>query len=85
MSRWTQLIEQHRAAHDLGPWGRIPEAQWPLLASQCGPAEIAEVKQRLAELDGAAQEVPDWDGDTQDDIAHARMLLTAILRLADTP
>lgn len=80
MSRWIEIIVQHRAEHQLGKWSVIPDSHYPLIAKQCGAAELEEIHERLNDLDRQAAEIPDWDGDSQDDIWQARQLFTAILR-----
>ena len=79
MSRWINIIERHREEHGLGSWSIIPESHYPLIAKQCGGAEIDDIRSRLHDLDHQAAEIPDWDGDSQDDIWRARQLFKAIL------
>ena len=83
MSDWISIVEQHRAAHDLGSGGIIPESHYELLAEKCGPAELAEIRERLKNLDREATDVPGWDGDAHDEIWRARQLFKAILRYHD--
>lgn len=72
MSEWINIIERHREKHGLGSWSIIPESHYSLIARQCGDAEIVDIRSRLTDLDQQAAEIPEWDGDSQDDIFHAR-------------
>ena len=81
MSKWAPFIEEHRAKLGLGRWDTLPESEWSLIAAECGPDELAEIRQRLTDLEQTEGDVPAWDGDSQDDVARAREMLTAILKL----
>ncbi|MCA9090229.1 MAG: hypothetical protein KDA90_16525 [Planctomycetaceae bacterium] len=79
MSKWISIVQQHREDFNLGAWGDIPESHYTLIAQQCGEQELAEIRQRLQALEQQAQDIPDWDGDSQDDIWRARRLFAAII------
>lgn len=83
MSKWIAIIEEHRAKYSLSAWETFPESHYPIIAAKCGADEIAEIKQRLHALDKEEKDIPQWDGDTQDDIWRAREFFLAILKFAE--
>lgn len=70
------------AKRGLAPWEPIPETRWREVASRCGPAEIAEIGERIARLVSDLAQVEHWDGDTRDDIHRAIEMFRAIVELA---
>ena len=66
----------------LSPWEPIPQSQWETIAAQCGPAEVAELKERIAALHAELQTIEEWDGDTKDDIHKTIHFFREILALA---
>ena len=82
MSRWIEIVEAHRAKYGIGNYGIIPPSTYPDLAAQCGPEEIQEITDRLKKLIKAEKDIPEWDGDSLDEIIRARSLFEAILKEA---
>lgn len=80
ISRWDEIIDQHRQANQLGPWGIIPREQYRFIAQQCSEPELSEIRLRLVELEVQSREVPEWDEDAQDEIWRAREMFATILR-----
>jgi hypothetical protein len=62
-------------------WERIPPSRWAQIASSCGPAEIAELRERIAKLEVELQSIEEWDGDTQDDIHRTIDFLREIIAM----
>lgn len=77
LSALTTLIRDAR--RDLGPWDSIPADRLAAMAKTCGIAEIEAAIVRLDELARERDALPDWDGDSQDDIARAQEMLRDIL------
>lgn len=67
------------ARHDLSPWTATPDDQIALIGECCGIAEIEAAIARLDALSRERDELPEWDGDSQDDIARAQELYKRIL------
>ena len=67
----------------LSPWEQIPQSRWARIASSCGTAELAEIRERIAKLQAELQAVEEWDGDTRDDIHQAIYFFRGILSLGD--
>lgn len=80
MSQLTALIAQAQAG--LSVQQNIPQERWEAIATQCGAAEIAEIKTRIASLKADREAVEDWDGDTRDDLYFAIADFTRLLELA---
>lgn len=67
------------ARHDLSPWTPTPEDRAVWIGERCG---IAEIEAAIARLDALSRErdgLPDWDGDSQDDIARVQEQFKRIL------
>lgn len=79
MSRLQNLLL--RAKEGLQPWERIPDSKLPLIAAQCGAAELAEIRERIDSLKAELVTVEEWDGDTQDDIHRAIHFFSSIADL----
>ena len=62
-----------------GPWSTLSEAQLDDVATQLDAADVAEIIDALDQLSREKAAVPDWDGDTQDDIAQAQETFARIL------
>lgn len=67
------------ARRTLGPWDDIPAARLAGIGDQCGIAEIEAAIIWLDDLSRERDALPDWDGDSHDDIARAQESLHAIL------
>ncbi|HEU4454750.1 MAG TPA: hypothetical protein VFR81_16900 [Longimicrobium sp.] len=80
MSRLQELLVDARRG--LVPWEPIPRAAWPAIAAKCGEAEREEIAARLAALRQEHAAVPEWDGDTQDDIWRVIELFEGLLALS---
>lgn len=72
-------------AEVLGPdagFGATPSfAQLEAAAKQLGDSDVSDIRDTLDELALELESVPDWDGDTQDDIFRAKTTLEKLLRL----
>lgn len=77
LSNLETLIK--RAMGTQSPWEWKPEDHVARIGQQCGVPEIGRVIERLNELSIARAETPDWDGDTNDDIAKAQLMFGQIL------
>lgn len=80
MSDLPRLLAE--AKGDRPPWEPIPEAAWPAIAARCGTAEIEELEARITALRAELKTVPDWDGDTSDDVHRALYFFGRLLELA---
>lgn len=78
MSKLAELIAEAQAG--LSIQERISEEKWAAIAAQCGAAEAAEVRERIAPLKAELETIEDWDGDTRDDINAAIYRFTQLLR-----
>lgn len=77
LSGLTMLVRDAR--RDLGPWDSLPADRLAAIGEKCG---LAEIEAALVWLDDLARErdaLPEWDGDSQDDIAKAQEMLHGIL------
>jgi len=77
VSRFETLMAEARRG--LGPWDSVPADRLAAVARQCGAAEIAAIVADLDRLSAAFAALPEWDGDSQDDISavqsrHAQIL-----------
>ena len=70
------------AKGDLRPWEPIPEALWGAIAAQCGPDELAEIEERISDLEAELEATEAWDGDTRDDIHKAIHMFRTIAAIA---
>ncbi|ANI60930.1 hypothetical protein [Pseudomonas sp. GR 6-02] len=80
MSTLSTLIMQAREG--LCIQQKIPQEKWEEIASQCGPAEIAEIKERIAALKAELGTIEEWDGETMDDINIAIYRFSLLLELS---
>lgn len=76
MSKLQDILLE--AKRGLAPWQKIPESQWPQIASRCREAELAEIDDRLSRLEHELATVEDWDGDTRDDIYSTISMFRAL-------
>lgn len=67
------------ARHDLSPLTPMPEDRGQWIGELCGVAEIEAAIARLDTLSRERDELPDWDGDSRDDIARTQELFQRIL------
>src|SRR5690554_550026 len=67
------------ARHDLSPLTPMPEDRGQWIGELCGVAEIEAAITRLDELSRERDGLPDWDGDSRDDIARTQELFQRIL------
>lgn len=77
MQRFRKLLSE--ASVGAGPFMRPDDAALEQVGSALTASDVADV---LDELDSLARErdaVPDWDGDTSDDIARWQETLTRLL------
>ena len=75
--RLDRLVREAR--RDLSPWTPTPEERVAWIGGHCGVAEIEAVIARLDTLSRERDALPEWDGDSQDDIARAQSLFRHIL------
>jgi len=68
----------------LAPGQPIPKVRWPAIAALCGPAEVAEMHERVARLRTELAAVEEWDGDTRDDIHIAIQFFRQLIALSAT-
>lgn len=61
------------------PQSSLPSTAIPRIASECRIDEVADAHILIKQLKAELVTVPDWDGDTQDDIWKAIALFRAIL------
>lgn len=61
------------------PQSKLSSTAIPRIASKCRKDEIAEAHILIKQLKAELATIPDWDGDTQDDIWRAIELFKAIL------
>lgn len=80
MSKLQELIDKARSG--LSVQENISDAGWQAIATQCGPAEIAEIQERIIKLRAELETVEEWDGDSQDDLYFAISTLTRLLETA---
>jgi hypothetical protein len=72
------------ARQDLDPWDELSADRYAAIAEKCGVAEIQAAIAWLDELSHKRDALPDWDGDSNDDIAKAQEMLHSILaRVSD--
>jgi hypothetical protein len=67
------------ARQGLEPWDELPADRRAAIAEKCGVAEIQAAIVWLDELSRKRDALPDWDGDSNDDIAKAQEMLQSIL------
>ncbi len=79
MSKLNSILK--KAKKDLKPWEPIPRHVWQDIAKQLTQSEVIEVRQRIVELKNELRSVPEWDGDTQDEIFKALEFFDEIIRL----
>ncbi|MGF6091134.1 hypothetical protein [Pseudomonas sp. 18173] len=80
MSTLSTLITQAREG--LCIQQKISQERWEAIASQCGPAEIAEIEERIAALRAELGTIEEWDGETMDDINIAIFRFSQLLKLS---
>lgn len=61
------------------PWERLTNEHLARAARLLDERDISDIIGELDALSTEKGEVPDWDGDTQDDIARTQEVLTALL------
>lgn len=79
MSRYKDLLRQARAG--LSPWDRLTPQGLAALAAKLTADEIPDIVAALDDLAIAKSELPQWDGDSADDISDAQATHAAILQL----
>lgn len=67
------------ARHDLSSWTPTPDERTAWIGERCGVAEIEAAIARLDELSRERDGLPEWDGDSQDDIAWVQSMFRRIL------
>lgn len=77
MRKLQQLIIRERGADNY--YSSLSEESIYRIAHNCGRDEIADAYILLKECKSELATVPEWDGDTQDDIWRTMILLQAIL------
>lgn len=77
--RIRRLVAEARAG--LGPWDATPTERLAAVAGQCGIDETTEIIDEIDALSREKQALPDWDGDTSDDISRAQETYAHILAM----
>lgn len=77
MRKLQKLIVAERFG--LSPYSNLSSEAISRIASMCRKDEIADAHIWIKELKAELATIPDWDGDTQDDIWRAIELLKSIL------
>lgn len=77
ISALTMLLRDARDG--LGTWDELPEDRIAWIGGLCGVAEIEHAIGWLNALSREREALPEWDGDSQDDIARTQALLHGIL------
>jgi len=77
MQRFRQLIAQ--SSRDGSPGASPTEIELDAIAAALGATDLGEIIDALDELSREKDRLPDWDGDSQDDVARAQEVFTAIL------
>lgn len=77
MNSVQKLMKEARG--DLEPWIEIPEDRILSVAKKCGPTEIAEALSMLQRFEQERRELPEWDGDSSDDIWRAQVTFSKLL------
>lgn len=77
MRKLQKLINTER--EEFTPYSRLSVESISRIAAQCGRDEVADAHILLKQLQAERVTVPDWDGDTVDDIWRAIALFRAIL------
>lgn len=67
------------ALEGTGPYEAPSEDRLQTMANQCGVFEIRDILSRLDILATERAAIPDWDGDTQDDISRAQKFHALVL------
>jgi hypothetical protein len=69
----------HTERKDVSPYSQLSAESISRIAAQCGRDEVADAHILIKQLQAERVTVPDWDGDTEDDIWRAIALFRAIL------
>lgn len=77
MRKLQKLINTE--SEEFTPYSRLSAESISRIAAQCGRDEVADAHILLKQLQAERVTVPDWDGDTVDDIWRAIALFRAIL------
>lgn len=77
MRKLQKLIAAERPA--FSPYSSVPSRTISRIASKCRKDEVADAHILIKELKAELATVPDWDGDTHDDIWRTIKLLKLIL------
>ncbi|MBX8621911.1 hypothetical protein K4754_07700 [Pseudomonas glycinae] len=80
MSTLSTLITQAREG--LCIQQGIPQEKWEAIAAHCGPAEIAEIEDRIAALRAELKTIEEWDGESIVDVNIAISRFTQLLKLS---
>lgn len=81
MSKLQQLIAE--AKQGLSVMESISDEKWRALATQCGAAERAEIRQRIQSLKAMSLEAEEGDYEQRDDIRCAINSLNLLLSLSE--
>jgi hypothetical protein len=77
MRRFQQLLIA--ASPGRQPWQPIPDAAIGVVATQCEPGDVDDVVAARDELAAEKSTLPEWDGDSRDDISRAQALFARLL------
>ncbi|EPL04421.1 hypothetical protein [Pseudomonas sp. CF161] len=81
MSKLQHLIAEARQG--LSVMQSISDEKWRALATQCGAAERAEIRQRIQSLEAMSLEADEGDDEQRDDIRCAIDNLNLLLSLSE--
>lgn len=77
MRRFQQLLIA--ASPGRQPWQPIPDAAIGVVAAQCEPGDVDDIVAARDELAAEKSTLPEWDGDSRDDISRAQALFARLL------
>lgn len=77
MARFRSLLAEVMTN---GPWSVPSDSQLDSVAARLDAADIADLIDALDDLSREKEALPDWDGDSQDDVARVQEIYTRILR-----
>jgi hypothetical protein len=77
MNSVQKLLKEARG--DLEPWIEIPDERILSTAKKCGATEIAEALSMLYQFEQERRALPEWDGDSSDDIWRAQVAFSKLL------
>jgi hypothetical protein len=77
MRRFQKWIVEARG--DSLPWAATTRTSIPAIATRCESSDVSDLLDALDDLAREKAKLPDWDGDSYDDIARAQELFASII------